>query len=114
MERILRESLKRRFGVVVELGTELVMFEQSKDHVVVHLRKHSVDGDAFEEDTVHVQYLVGTDGGRSTVRKQLGLTFLGETRTQDCLIYGDAAIKGLDNQVCCYLDYMQSKPEAPE
>jgi 2-polyprenyl-6-methoxyphenol hydroxylase-like FAD-dependent oxidoreductase len=113
MERILRDSLRRRFGVVVELGTELVNFEQSKDHVVVHLRKHLTDGDAFEEETVHAQYLVGTDGGRSTVRKQLGLTFLGETRAQDYLIYGDAAIKGLDDKVCCCLCSMSSQPDAP-
>jgi 2-polyprenyl-6-methoxyphenol hydroxylase-like FAD-dependent oxidoreductase len=103
LERILRSNLERRFGIAVELGTELLDFEQSKENVVVHLKKRPDSRNAFEEETVRAQYLVGTDGGRSIVRKKLGLTFLGETRYEDCLIYGDAAIKGLDNEVCYML-----------
>lgn len=38
------------------------------------------------------------------VRKQLGLSFLGETREADWLLYGDVKIEGLDEDVsvpCC-------------
>jgi 2-polyprenyl-6-methoxyphenol hydroxylase-like FAD-dependent oxidoreductase len=108
----LRENLKRRFGIVVELGTELVDFEQSKEHVVVDLREQLDGRSVSKEEVVHAQYLVGADGGRSTVRKKLGLTFLGETRYQDYLIYGDAVIKGLDNKVRCCSCCIRNRPEA--
>jgi 2-polyprenyl-6-methoxyphenol hydroxylase-like FAD-dependent oxidoreductase len=106
LERILRDHLKRRFGVVVELGMELIDFEQSEENVVVHLKRH-LDDHNIPEETVHAQYLVGTDGGRSVVRKKLGLTFLGETREDHCMVYGDAHVKGLDDNVCCNLCRMR-------
>jgi 2-polyprenyl-6-methoxyphenol hydroxylase-like FAD-dependent oxidoreductase len=100
MERVLRESLQRRFGVVVELGIELVSFEQSSEHVVAHLKKHTKEQSVPTEETVYVQYLVGTDGARSVVRKGLGLEFAGETRSKDCWIYGDVELTGLPEDVC--------------
>jgi 2-polyprenyl-6-methoxyphenol hydroxylase-like FAD-dependent oxidoreductase len=100
MERVLRESLQRRFGVVVELGIELVSFEQSSEHVVAHLKKHTKEQSTPTEETVYAQYLVGTDGARSVVRKGLGLEFSGETRSKDCWIYGDVELTGLPEDVC--------------
>jgi 2-polyprenyl-6-methoxyphenol hydroxylase-like FAD-dependent oxidoreductase len=95
LERILREHLERRFRVTVELGVELLGFEQTEDHVVVRLKNHAGDQ---QEEIVRAKYLIGTDGGRSTVRKGLGLDFEGDKRLEP-LIYGDAAIRGLDDQV---------------
>jgi 2-polyprenyl-6-methoxyphenol hydroxylase-like FAD-dependent oxidoreductase len=94
VEGILRDNLARRFHVIVELGTELIHFEQTKDQVLVRLRKTTADGSTSDEETL-VQYLIGTDGGRSTVRKTLGLTFDGET-AKEVIIYGDVVLKGLD------------------
>jgi 2-polyprenyl-6-methoxyphenol hydroxylase-like FAD-dependent oxidoreductase len=99
IEKVLRESLQRRFGVVVELGTELVGFEHSSEHVVVRLKKHSKEQSIASEETVYTEYLVGTDGGRSIVRKGLGLEFAGETRSKDCWIYGDVELTGLGEGV---------------
>jgi 2-polyprenyl-6-methoxyphenol hydroxylase-like FAD-dependent oxidoreductase len=93
-ERIMREALLTRFGIAVELGTELVGFEQDAEGVSARLRK---DG-ASEEEVARVRYLVGTDGGRSTVRRTLGLAFDGETMAET-IIYGDVAVKGLEHDV---------------
>lgn len=51
-----------RFGVQVELGTELVGLEQNPEHVVARVVKH--DGDNKKEETVTCAWLVGTDGGK--------------------------------------------------
>jgi 2-polyprenyl-6-methoxyphenol hydroxylase-like FAD-dependent oxidoreductase len=77
----------------VELGTKLVDFEQSEGQVVARL-KQAGGG----EEQVQIQYLVGTDGGRSTVRKGLKLSFLGDKHDEP-IIYGDLALEGLDDQV---------------
>jgi 2-polyprenyl-6-methoxyphenol hydroxylase-like FAD-dependent oxidoreductase len=97
-EMLLRRRLFERFGLTVEFGTELLDFEQSADQVTAHLCTIKTEGSESTEETVTVQYLVGTDGGRSVVRKKLGVSFIGETRT-DTLIYGDVVINGLDKDV---------------
>ncbi|KAK0438015.1 FAD binding domain-containing protein [Armillaria borealis] len=89
-EEILREHLAR-YGVMVELGTELVSFEQFPDRVVSRIIK-THNGQQFEEH-FESQWLIGTEGAHSVVRKTLGLTFLGETRRGDHLIVGDIHIK---------------------
>jgi 2-polyprenyl-6-methoxyphenol hydroxylase-like FAD-dependent oxidoreductase len=94
----LSNQLRERFGVTVELETELLSFEQSDDSVTVRLRKGTAGKTEPVEETVTVKYLVGNDGGRSLVRKSLGLSFLGETRPEP-IIYGDAVIRGLDKNV---------------
>ncbi|EED85348.1 hypothetical monooxygenase [Postia placenta Mad-698-R] len=82
-EQILREHLAK-YGCHVERGTELLSLEQNGSHVVAHLVKRSGDEEANE--SVVSRWLVGTDGARGTVRKQLGLTFLGRV-----FVAGDAA-----------------------
>jgi 2-polyprenyl-6-methoxyphenol hydroxylase-like FAD-dependent oxidoreductase len=99
LEKVLREALEQRFGVVVELGTELIKFEQSSEHVTAHLRKHIKDRATTSDEVVYAQYLVGADGGRSVVRKMLGLDFIGETRSGNTMIYGDLEIAGLEKGV---------------
>ncbi|MFD8861247.1 FAD-dependent oxidoreductase [Streptomyces vinaceus] len=72
-EAVLREAVAR-LGVTVEWGVRLASFEQDGDGVRA-LLEHP-DGAAEEYE---VPWLVGCDGGHSTVRKQLGLPLLGES-----------------------------------
>ncbi|KAK0202493.1 FAD binding domain-containing protein [Desarmillaria ectypa] len=89
-EEVLREHLAR-YGVTVQLATELVSFEQSPDRVVSRVIK-THNGQQFEE-FIESQWLIGAEGAHSVVRKTLGLTFLGETRKGDHLVVGDIHIK---------------------
>jgi 2-polyprenyl-6-methoxyphenol hydroxylase-like FAD-dependent oxidoreductase len=57
-------------GGAVEWGVELTAFESGSDAVTAIL-----DG----TERLTVAYLVGADGGRSTVRKALAIPFAGET-----------------------------------
>lgn len=75
---------------------ELVSFEQSADFVTVHLI-HRQEGKDVSE-TANFQYLVGTDGAHSVVRRQLGLPFIGESRTENMLV-GDISVEGLATDV---------------
>jgi 2-polyprenyl-6-methoxyphenol hydroxylase-like FAD-dependent oxidoreductase len=80
----------------VEFGKELTRFEQHDDHVVAYLAS------AHSEEVVHCQWLLGADGARSIVRKQLGIPFLGTTQEELQMLTGDVFIhRGLseDNKV---------------
>jgi 2,4-dichlorophenol 6-monooxygenase len=61
-------------GAKVRFDTEFLSFTQDEDGVTALLRDR-VRGDEF---TVRARYLVGADGGRSTVAEQLGLSFDGQ------------------------------------
>lgn len=87
-EAILRERLAE-FGVRVELGTELVSFNQDASGVTVHLSTGEI---------VRSSYLVGADGGRSTVRKALGIAFEGVTDDSIRMLLGDVAVDGLNHE----------------
>jgi 2-polyprenyl-6-methoxyphenol hydroxylase-like FAD-dependent oxidoreductase len=70
-ERIMGEHL-RKYGLAVEWNTELVSFEQAPDRVAATLKAR--DGTARR---VTAAYVAGCDGGHSTVRELLGITFPG-------------------------------------
>ncbi|WP_405577915.1 FAD-dependent oxidoreductase [Streptomyces sp. NBC_01190] len=72
-EAVLRAAVAR-LGTKVEWGVRLTGFEQDAERVVVGL-EHA-DGTA---ESLAVRWLVGCDGGHSTVRKTLGLPLFGET-----------------------------------
>ncbi|WP_458689036.1 FAD-dependent monooxygenase [Nocardia tengchongensis] len=91
-ERVLRERLAE-FGVRVESGTALVDFSADPDGVTVTLQR-----DAATE-RVRADYLVGADGGRSTVRKALGIAFEGSTDDSIRLLLGDVCADVLDHTV---------------
>ncbi|SDM30487.1 FAD-dependent oxidoreductase [Allokutzneria albata] len=86
VERILRDKLGKH-GVHVEFGADLVGFTQDGNGVLAEL----ADGSRIEAD-----YLIGCDGGRSTVRKLLDLPFIGESAQQQSMICGDVEVDGLD------------------
>ncbi|KZT07591.1 monooxygenase [Laetiporus sulphureus 93-53] len=94
-EAILRAHLEK-FGHRVELGTELRGFEQSADGVTVQIARKEGEHETLE--TVTCRWLVGADGGKGVVRKQLGLTFLGESLQAE-LIIGDIEVGNLDSDV---------------
>ncbi|KAF7356354.1 FAD-binding-3 domain-containing protein [Mycena venus] len=91
VESILRERLKP-YACAVELGTELIGFEQHDDRVCATI---SVAG---AEEEINVKYLVGADGAKGIVRNQLGLSFLGQTREEDHLVMSDVIIEDLDSE----------------
>ncbi|PCH36577.1 monooxygenase [Wolfiporia cocos MD-104 SS10] len=90
-ESIMREQLEK-LGVHVELNTELRTFEQREDGVVARVVKKS--GDEEIPEMIQCDWLIGADGAKGVVRKQLGVTFLGETHS-DHLIFGEIESKGL-------------------
>ncbi len=91
-EATLREKLAS-FGTRVELGGELVELAQDRDQVTASVR---FDG---QHQDVRARYLIGCDGGGSTVRKQVGIDFLGETWEQQRMLFGNLRVDGLDASV---------------
>ncbi|GAV99129.1 protein [Lentinula edodes] len=90
-QSILHRHLKK-YGCEVEFHTELRSFEQSDDHVLANIMKKSPDGAEIPEE-IKIPYLVGADGAHSTIRRALGLTFLGDTRDDVSSVIGDIEIK---------------------
>jgi 2-polyprenyl-6-methoxyphenol hydroxylase-like FAD-dependent oxidoreductase len=84
VEQTLRERLAD-FNVAVELGAELRDFSQHADGVTA-----TVAGTPLE-----AQYLVGCDGGHSTVRQALGLRLHGQTPDIQLMAVGDVEVDGL-------------------
>ncbi|MFC0111457.1 FAD-dependent monooxygenase [Kibdelosporangium aridum] len=89
-EEILRERLAE-LGGRVELSTELTDFTQDVDGVTATL----TTGGTVE--TVRARYLVGADGGRSTVRRRLGIPFPGETDETTTMLFADARVDGISH-----------------
>jgi 2-polyprenyl-6-methoxyphenol hydroxylase-like FAD-dependent oxidoreductase len=84
VEQALRERLAG-FGVAVELGAELRDFSQHAGGVTA----------TVGEKRIHAQYLAGCDGGRSIVRRALGLRMHGETPDVQLMAVGDVEVDGL-------------------
>ncbi|MEU0884398.1 FAD-dependent monooxygenase [Lentzea sp. NPDC005914] len=84
VEQILRDALPQP----VEYGMPLTSFTQDFDGVT------AVIGD----ETVRAAYLVGCDGGKSFVRKRLGVQFVGETWEDHRMLIGDVRVSGLDRE----------------
>jgi 2-polyprenyl-6-methoxyphenol hydroxylase-like FAD-dependent oxidoreductase len=76
VDRVLTEHALER-GVEIRRGTELVGLSQEEDGVSVEL----ADG-----TRLRASYVVGCDGGRSLVRKLLGVGFPGEPTTVETLL----------------------------
>jgi len=90
-EEILRDRLAE-LGVEVEFGAALMDFDQHDQGVTARI----AIGDSRQ--TVRAGYLVGADGGRSTVRHRLGVPFEGETSDAERALFGDVCVEGLDNE----------------
>lgn len=71
-EEVLREAVAR-LGVEIEWGVAVEDLAQEGDRVTVTLRH------AGGDERATVPWLIGCDGGHSTVRRRLGLTLIGES-----------------------------------
>jgi 3-(3-hydroxy-phenyl)propionate hydroxylase len=93
------ERLKA-MGQTVRMGTRVTGLSQDADSVTVET----------EHGPVRADYVIGCDGGRSTVRKSLGIEFEGFTWPERFLVittkFDFAAALG-----CCYRDYMADPTE---
>ncbi|BCJ45395.1 3-(3-hydroxyphenyl)propionate hydroxylase [Actinoplanes ianthinogenes] len=74
-------------GVPVEFGVGVAALEQDSGGVRVTLDTGEV---------VTARYVVGADGGRSTVRRALGVDFLGSTHEDEQMLIADVRLSGLD------------------
>lgn len=81
LEALLRKELGRFENVSAKFQTEMTGFTQYDDHVVATAREQTGN-----ELTISARYLVGTDGGRSGVRKDLGIEMIGGTFEEPWLI----------------------------
>jgi len=86
-EQILRSQLAAH-GVEVTLNAGVAAFEQDQCGVTVAME----DG-----QTLRTTYLVGADGGRSTVRKRLAVPFAGQTNEAITMLLADVRVDGLDH-----------------
>lgn len=87
VEQVLADRL-RELGSSVSFGCGLTSFRQDEDSVIAEL-------DTGE--TIRARYLIGCDGGHSTVRRQLGLGMQGLTHDDQHFLVGDVVIDGLDD-----------------
>ncbi|WP_329351925.1 bifunctional 3-(3-hydroxy-phenyl)propionate/3-hydroxycinnamic acid hydroxylase [Streptomyces sp. NBC_01261] len=76
LERVLLEELRRRSGVDTRFATELFSLEQHDDHVRVGVGPSQEKGPT---EYLDVSYVLGCDGGRSTVRELLSIPMQGES-----------------------------------
>ncbi|MEV0049141.1 FAD-dependent monooxygenase [Saccharopolyspora shandongensis] len=84
-EEILRNRLAQ-LGVRVEAGTEFLGCRQDSRGVTAEL----------STGPVRAEFLVGADGGRSAVRKSVGIDFAGETDESVRMLLADVRVAGLD------------------
>ena len=89
-EAILRERL-RTLGGEVEFGKALMTFTQNE---------HGVEATLVTGEKVRASFLVGCDGGHSTVRKGLGLRLEGGAMDgkETAWVVADIEIEGLDRR----------------
>ncbi|WP_328480088.1 FAD-dependent monooxygenase [Streptomyces sp. NBC_00377] len=74
-------------GGTVAFGREVVRLDQDGDGVTAHFASGG---------PVRARYAVAADGGRSAVRRALGIAMAGETVDPDPLLVADVRITGLD------------------
>jgi len=94
------ERLRKMPNVEVELGTPVTALSQDENRVTVEAGEHVFSAD----------YVIGADGGRSTVRKILGIEFEGYTWPERFLVittkFDFAAALGV-----CFRNYMADPEE---
>ncbi len=74
LERVLRDEVLRLPSITLVMDCTLTGFTQDEHAVTA-----TVSRSGAPEQTIRVRYMVGTDGGRSFVRKQLGYVMEGRS-----------------------------------
>jgi 2-polyprenyl-6-methoxyphenol hydroxylase-like FAD-dependent oxidoreductase len=87
-EAILRERI-HALGGRVEFNTAITAFRQDQ---------YGVDATLSTGETVRAGFLVGCDGGHSTVRKILDFKLEGETIDEEPILVADVEVEGLDRR----------------
>lgn len=90
------EALRSRLAVLgghVDQNQVLMAITQDDDGISAMLAGR--DG----AQTVRARYLVGADGGRSSVREALDVAFPGETTPGPRYLFGDVTLEGVDRDV---------------
>ncbi|KAJ6619853.1 FAD binding domain-containing protein [Mycena sp. CBHHK59/15] len=90
LEAILRATLQK-YSCKVEFGHGLVSLVQDAGGVDATILNQE-----GQEETQRFDFLVGTDGARGAVQKQLGLSFLGESRPSIHFVVADVHAEGID------------------
>ncbi|KAF9527743.1 FAD binding domain-containing protein [Crepidotus variabilis] len=90
LEAMLTEAIVK-LGGVIDRGIELKNLQQSESTVQATLVNEKQGG--IEEASY--EYVVGMDGGKSIVRKLLDFPFIGETRGDTQVVFGDFYMNGL-------------------
>lgn len=85
MEPVLAEAAREQ-GADIRFNHQLMTISQEQDHVSARVLRR----DTNEEYEVRARYVIGADGGNSTVASQLGFSFIGE-----------AGLRGMAN---CWLE----------
>ena len=96
-EAVLRDSLASH-GVQVELNCRLVGFSQDERGVTAFIER------AGQSEQIQARYLVGCDGGHSTVRTCAGIAFQGETGEDEYGLVGNASVSGLESGFHIWMD----------
>lgn len=73
LEPLLRSIVETIPGVTLRFGCEFISFAQDLNSVTATVQEKGA-----AQETIRASYLVGCDGGSSTVRKQLGIQLRGE------------------------------------
>ncbi|MFE2556217.1 FAD-dependent monooxygenase [Streptomyces sp. NPDC059352] len=84
---LLRTAVER-LGVTIDFGARAVEITQGDESCAVHLE----DGRLLT-----ARYVVGADGGSSTVRRAAGIAFEGTTDEADRMLLVDATVDGLSH-----------------
>ncbi|MFA7637730.1 MAG: FAD-dependent monooxygenase [Parvibaculum sp.] len=74
LEPVLRRKAASTPGIDIRYDTELLTLERAGDAVILHMR----DVKSGVEGTVEARYIIGCDGGRSQVRREIGVTLQGD------------------------------------
>lgn len=100
-QAVLQESLAQK-NIQVEFDSHLLTVTQQDDCILAQMTH------AGEMETIQARYLVGCDGGHSTVRHLGGFSFLGETLEQEWFLNAGVEVEGLDPH---YGHYWMDAPE---
>lgn len=102
VDQILFEGSQRFEEVKTVFGTEVTAFTQDAEHVTVSLKT------ADRAHSVKARWLIGCDGGRSTIRKGLDIAFGGVTEATRWVV-----IDILDDPIGLPDSYLHCVPSRP-
>jgi 2-polyprenyl-6-methoxyphenol hydroxylase-like FAD-dependent oxidoreductase len=103
--QVVYERLQQRPIADVRFNSEIIGIKQDEDGVTVKIQTPN------GEEVLRTPFLIGADGGRSTVRKQIGMSFEGYTLEERFLLIGTPV--GFDQYLpdLAYVNYISDPDE---